>query len=315
MKVLVFSDLHVNKYKRFSDGDSRLDDCLNILKQVYKTANDNKIENILFCGDFFDTQYAINTRVLTKTLEVMQKMSERYPEIYMYGITGNHDLATREGDKYSSAISMFDTINSINFISLDYKAARLGKDVRVIGIPYKNSEIEFSDALDEIVRNEDISDAILLVHQTPKKFHHTGECDEKDSRFDDFIKVFSGHIHDRDNYNYNFTMVGNPLHRDLSDAGVDKGCLIFDTDTKEIDFISFDAFYPSFVKVEQGQEDNYSGRDFVVTVTSNIENERFDEGLSYSDTSNLENLVIQYVENELHRDDSDLVIKIGKECI
>ncbi len=315
MKVLVFSDLHVNKYKRFSDGDSRLDDCLNILKQVYKTANDHQIENILFCGDFFDTQYSINTRVLTKTLEVMQKMSEKYPEIYMFGITGNHDLATREGDKYSSAISMFDTITSINFLSLDYKAARLGKDVRVIGIPYKNSEIEFSNELDEIVRNEDVSDAILLVHQTPKKFHYTGECDEKDPRLDPFIKVFSGHIHDRDNYNYNFTMVGNPLHRDLSDAGVEKGCLIFDTDTKVIDFISFEDFYPSFVKVEQGQEDNSSARDFVVTVTSNIENEKFDEGLSYSDTSNLQNLVVQYVENELHRDDSDLVIKIGKECI
>ncbi|NDB86213.1 MAG: hypothetical protein EB127_26480 [Alphaproteobacteria bacterium] len=68
-KVLIFSDIHIFPHKRKNE---RLEDCLNVLKWVFKVSKERNIKSILFGGDFFHDRQKIEYTPIKKLLKFLE---------------------------------------------------------------------------------------------------------------------------------------------------------------------------------------------------------------------------------------------------
>ena len=94
-QFLLFSDIHIHNHKRSTD---RLNDCIECLEWVFKTAIDKGIKHVLFLGDLFHDRQKIDVLTYQKAFEVF----ERYlgneggpaakPPFELWLLLGNHDL-------------------------------------------------------------------------------------------------------------------------------------------------------------------------------------------------------------------------------
>lgn len=303
MELLIFSDLHIHNYKRFSTENSRLYNTLDVLDKVFAVASNRNIKSILFCGDLFDKQKSIPTVVINETVDRFQSLFNMHPEISMYCITGNHDLGTRTSleEGYVSSLQHLDTVFP-RLKVIDFGYVYLSEEIIVSGIPYLQSRTEFSEALERVHKHTNI----LLVHQTPDQFMD-GELDVKDKRFKKFDHVFSGHIHQFKQYTDNFTMVGSPLHRDLGDEDNEKFILIYDTENKSIEQLSTQGMYPEFKRGKDEDDGNY----WIEPMVDNIEVDVLD--YEFSTLMSPEELVTNYY-NQLQLEDKEL-LNIGIKCV
>jgi DNA repair exonuclease SbcCD nuclease subunit len=95
MSLLIFSDLHLDEYRRFSTIgagglNSRLIQQINVIQQVIKIAKEIEPEAVVFLGDLFNGQ----GRTIAKTLylvghELIQQLQKVAP---VYLVVGNHDM-------------------------------------------------------------------------------------------------------------------------------------------------------------------------------------------------------------------------------
>ena len=60
-KLLIFSDVHIHPHKR---SVGRLQDCLDALEWVFKTAEEQSVDHILFLGDLFHNRQRIEILML-----------------------------------------------------------------------------------------------------------------------------------------------------------------------------------------------------------------------------------------------------------
>lgn len=307
MEFIVFSDLHIHNYKKFSQNDSRLNDTLNILEGIFKFAHNNEIHNILFAGDLYDKQTNIPVVVVNRTMEKFKGLFQKYPHIEFYAISGNHDLATKNiEDSFVSSVQHLEVAFD-NFHLLDNDSTTI-EEVPVVGIPYCHTRDQFNQYLKEAPH----PDTILLIHQQPDQFW-TGECDADDPLFQTYAHVFCGHIHEYRRINNKFTLIGNPLHRDLGDAGQEKGFLIYDSDKKDHEFISTEGMYPEFIKVENEDEvDPDDDKNFIVVKPKPLEPINQIEN-DFSLGQELKSLVKNYWKEVDGKDKEKL--KIGLKCV
>jgi len=303
-KILMFADLHIDDFKTFSKGFSRLNNTLKALIHVFVTANDHGIVNIGFSGDLFNKQKQLPTVVINSTVEVFKSLFEMFPSIDFYAISGNHDLATRSSasDDYITALTYLSSIFD-RFHILDMKTATTVDGLTIAGIPYLNSRDEFSDALDTICQTDGVD--ILMVHQTPDEFMD-GEVSVDDQRFKRFKKVFSGHIHEFNEYNQWFIMLGNPLHQNLSDECSDKFICIYDSDTDELAPLPTAGLFPEFKRGTHRDDGN-----FWIEDVSQIQNES--ELINNFSTSLKESELLANYCHEIGTD--DFILKLGIKCL
>ena len=95
MSLLIFSDLHLDNYRRFSTTgagglNSRLIQQTNVIQQVIKTAEEIKPEAIVFLGDLFNGQGATINKLLYLTGHKLVTQLQRVAPLYL--IVGNHDM-------------------------------------------------------------------------------------------------------------------------------------------------------------------------------------------------------------------------------
>ena len=69
-KLLIFSDVHIHPHKRSVD---RLQDCLNALEWVFKTAEEQSIDHILFLGDLFHNRQRIEILTYHRAFDIFKK--------------------------------------------------------------------------------------------------------------------------------------------------------------------------------------------------------------------------------------------------
>lgn len=276
MKAILFSDLHIHDYKQFNSDHKRLENCLQVLRDVAKAAHDNDIDTILFVGDLYDTQRALLTRVVNRTVETFVELFKTYPDLYWFGITGNHDQSEKslykgvETIPAESALQHIADISEGRFIICDQKVVNIYDEILLAGLPYYEYKEHYEEALKDITKERPDSKLkrYLMIHQTP--IDPTGnpmiktEADPQDEIYGNYDYVFCGHIHQRKQLNDKFLIVGSPIHRDLGDEGEKKGYLIFDFDTDEYEFVYLDA-YPEYKQVyRKDHEEGRDGGDYVV---------------------------------------------------
>lgn len=270
--AVIFSDWHIHDYKRFNTNGSRLDNCLKVLFDLGDFCKKNGIKTILFAGDLYDTQKALLTNVVNDTVKAFVKFSEEYSDITIYAITGNHDQSTKNliGKEAVSALSHIEAICP-NFVVIDNTNRKIGDGIVVQGIPYYEYKEHFATKLNrasEIAKQSDTWKHYLLIHQTPEGIGNEmipTDTNPRDEAYKPFEHVFCGHIHIHKRITEKFTLVGNPIHRDLADAGHKKGFLVMNLLAPEngMKFIELKG-YPQFVRAFEDEDVDNEEQMYVV---------------------------------------------------
>jgi len=202
-----------------------------LVKKNYKDGD------VLFhLGDVFDNRQSINLAAQNLAIRIFEELSKIFPEIHI--IVGNHDIMRKNSNEISS-VDCLKYIPNVNVHKepkvLNY---RVGGGGKCLLMPWRRDSDHEKQTLKEY-SNQKID--YLFCHtetqgvQTNpnKKYLHEGGNNV--NVFKDFKRVYSGHIHYRQEKK-NFILVGNPYHMTRSDRDNQKGVYILDLKTGEHTF-------------------------------------------------------------------------------
>ncbi len=138
MEVLIFTDVHIHAHKRSSE---RLQDCLNCLEWVFKTALDRNIKQILFLGDLFHDRQKISVETYQKVFVLFEKYlaGPDGPPFEIHLLLGNHDLFHFEKRDISSVFPLR-SLPGVHVISEPCTKDIGGHDISFL--PYTTNPIE-----------------------------------------------------------------------------------------------------------------------------------------------------------------------------
>lgn len=231
MKLCILGDTHFG-----ARGDNL--DFHTYFQKFYDTVffpylKENNIDTVFQMGDLFDRRKFINFNSLYLAKKYFfDKLKEN--NIKFYALLGNHDVSFRNTLEVNSPellLREYDNIKLFrNFETVDFD----GIKIDVVPWLCKENEEEIFNAI------ENSTSQICLGHFELKGFemHKGAICDhgmekEKLSRYD---VVLSGHFHHKSSSD-NITYVGVPYEMTWSDYNDPKGLHIFDTDTRELEFV------------------------------------------------------------------------------
>lgn len=201
--------------------------------------------DVLFhLGDVFDNRQSINLAAQHLGIRVFEELSTVFPEIHV--IVGNHDIMK----KNSNEITSVDCIKYVPNVTVhkEPKLLKIGNSKCLLMPWRKDSDHEKETLLEFKKQKPDY----LFCHtetqgvQTSPNTKHLHEGGNDLNVFKDFKKVYSGHIHYRQEKG-NFVLVGNPYQMTRSDRGNTKGIYILDLDTNTHRFIPNDRS-PMFIR-------------------------------------------------------------------
>lgn len=267
MKFLIFSDLHIHKYKNHNESkNSRFYDCLRVLEDVFEMAYSRKIKHILFCGDLFDSPKELDTEVINEVFMSFKKMFELYPMIEFISISGNHDISTKSlyGQDINSSQKFLSEAFE-NYTLIDYNTLRV-HDIIIQGFRY----YDFTEDFMKDYNSRGYKGKVInLIHQSPigisNKFIH---ADLDISKLKGM--TFCGHIHTPEILADNFIVVGNPIHRDKGDLDQEKYIWVYDSDTEDLETVQLQG-YMKFTS-----EETEGSNDIVVIKPLEVESENFE---------------------------------------
>jgi len=231
--LLLFSDLHVHPHNWKSDeypATRILDDCFDVLHTMFKLAQE-KQAILLFGGDLYHTLAGIAKPIQVRLIRTFLALTELYPDVVMYSISGNHDygnLSALKGETWktfeTTALSPIESLSDVlpNVACIDFQNLEVGGWI-IEGLPYLKFKSDMNKVIESLfnkqISNEDLQRRILLMHNTPKMFG-TYEFDFEDPRLlSTFKYVFCGHIHEPKKVSENGYLIGNPKHQDAQDFG------------------------------------------------------------------------------------------------
>lgn len=209
-----------------------------LVKREYKEGD------VLFhLGDVFDNRQSLNLAAQDLGIRVFEELSKIFPEIHI--IVGNHDIMR----KNSNDISSVDCLKYIPNVNVHKQPKVLQYNgIKCLLMPWRRDSLHERETLDSFKNKIDF----LFCHtetqgvQTSSNPRSLYEGGNSLSTFDRFHRVYSGHIHYRQERE-NFVLVGNPYQMTRSDRGNEKGIYILDLNTNEHTFIKNDKS-PIFIK-------------------------------------------------------------------
>lgn len=254
MKHILFTDLHVGLSTEFWD-----DLALEAIKYLDEIAQNNKIESVLFLGDFFHNRRELNV----KSINTAYKIGNILNKYQTHMICGNHDSYYKNTNEVNSLSIMekFDNIKIyIEPIIINNKIVMVpwGCDYREYDVPVCMGHFDIKDF--------QLNDNSVSKHgEDPKNF----------KKFD---LVLSGHFHKYSEKN-NIKYIGNMYGHNFNDINAQRGLWIFDDETLDMEFFEFTKA-PKFIKI-QNNEFN------VEEIENNIIRVYFDNKLSDKEMSDV----------------------------
>jgi len=243
MKAIFISDIHMHNYKQFNARGERMLYITRILDYVFKFADANKIVDIFMPGDIFDQFGNVSVLALLALLHCLRKNFKEYPNIKWYGISGNHDMATKTvGPNYGiSSQAILSFIFPANYTLLD-GMNRINPKFIVMGVPHYEDPNGFWDTVTRLcgdlvkLGNERKAPVYLMMHQMvwPENPMVPDDVNFEDNRFKFFTRIFNGHVHHMSIVSDTFINVGSPIHRDAGDVGKRKGFWIVELDDPNV---------------------------------------------------------------------------------
>lgn len=258
MSVLIFSDLHVHPHKRSA---KRLDDCLDALRWVFRTAEERGIKNILFGGDLFHDRQKIEVYTYQKTFEVLSEwMSKGLFNLHL--LLGNHDLWFNDRTSISSVIPL-SALPGVRVVS---EPSRIEiENHNWDFIPYTHNPIEtlgyfkgLNSKTEYALGHIALDGAILHGSQhSDVTIEHDGDMVRVSATiFEGYKRVFLGHYHAEQRVNARVQYVGSPLQLSFGEAFQQKHIIEFDQESDGVEYVVND-FSPKHFVIALEDKDKY----------------------------------------------------------
>lgn len=239
MKLLLISDIHLgakNNNEKFLENSKKY-----FMTDVCDVIEKESIDVLFILGDLFDNRLSINVLVKHTALEILNHILNKFPNVQIKILCGNHDLYYKNTLEVSS-LNIFkqfnprvEVINKIKQFDFD--------GCSTVAVPWlvegSKNEIAFKKIVNEWKTKQRKMFSLCLGH-----FHVNGfeivkgvienkGLSQKD--FEAFDTVFSGHFHIRNKIE-NIQYLGCPYEITWNDWKNRKGLTVFNTKTKESTF-------------------------------------------------------------------------------
>ncbi len=194
---------------------------------------DKNITTVLHGGDLFEKRKQVNFLSLKHTREVFLDVIEEQ-NISLYITIGNHDVFFKNTNNVNSLQLLLQEYKSIEIIDkpkiLKIDSARIGI---VPWITVENQEecMSFIKAkkCENLLGHFEINGFVMSIGQVC----HNGL---ETTLFDGYDKVWSGHFHNAST-GKNIQYLGAPYEMTWGEVSGEKGFWVFDTETKNMEFI------------------------------------------------------------------------------
>ena len=260
MKVAVITDTH---WGARNDSQAFMDYFRKFYEEIFfPTLQEQGIDTIIHMGDVVDRRKFINWKTVYQMREMFFDVCyER--NINLHLVTGNHDTYFRNTNQVNS-LSGLRLADKENFTIYE-KSTEIELDGTKIFIQPWICDENKEESLKAI---EETNSQLLFGHLEVRGFEmHLGQYSQTGvdaSMFKKFDMAFSGHFHHKSD-NGNIYYLGNPYQITWSDYKDSRGFHIFDTKTRELEFVlnPFEMFHKIHyddekMTLESIQNDDYS---------------------------------------------------------
>jgi DNA repair exonuclease SbcCD nuclease subunit len=324
MKIALITDTHIG---------ARNDNILfqNYFDRFYENIffpyiDEHNIKSCIHLGDVVDRRKYINFRSLNYLRnDIVGRMWEMGVDTHI--LVGNHDSFYKNTNDINSMQELFSTSDGLCEPWI-YSSPReyIFNDTKILMMPWINS-----DNYTECINAIDNSEAqIMMGHLEINGFEmHRGQiCDIGfDAKiFSKFDLVFSGHFHHKSTQG-GITYLGNPYEIIWSDFDDARGFHIFDTATRDLEFIQnpYHMFYKiyyddskeTFESIKEKDYSVYNGTIVKVIVTQKNNPYWFDtmlDELYKADVANVsvvENVDLEFEDDSIVDETEDTLTILG----
>lgn len=198
--------------------------------QFFPTIKERGVEAIIHLGDLFDRRKYINFNTLSSWREKFFKPCQEYP---CHFILGNHDVYYKNTNDVAST--------DLLLREYDFEIYNVPKEVKfgtldILFMPWINDE-NYEECISAI---KETKSQVMFGHFQVDGFEmHSGVYSQegmKKNIFEKFDVVLSGHFHHKSD-NGTLYYLGNPYEMTWQDYADQKGFHIFDTESRELEFI------------------------------------------------------------------------------
>ena len=270
MKIAILGDTHFgvrNDNKAFHDYYERFYN-----EQFFPYLKDNGITRIIQLGDLFDRRKYINFYTLKRSREYFFDRIEQYG-FEMDVFVGNHDTYFKNTNEVNSPELLVSDRNS-NIRIFTEPTDIVIDNTKITLLPWVCSD-NYQRCMDHI---DSTDSQILMGHLELAGFEmYRGAINDHgmDAKvFDKFDIVLSGHFHHKSSRG-NIHYVGTPYEMTWSDYNDPRGFHIFDTETRELEFIRnpytmFQKWFYNDIDWEGTPNDMMNGMDFSAAASAYI---------------------------------------------
>lgn len=251
-KVLICADLHIDSHK---NSQARLQDCLDVLEWICKTAREHKVLKVIIAGDLFQHRQKIQTYIYQSVFKLLQKNSDIIFDI----ILGNHDLWYYE-DRSISSVIPFSALSNINVYS-DPITVKIGNqefdylpfthDPLVYLQNFKNKENKVLCA--HIAVDGAILHLSNIISETPLESEKEMTRVTSD-KLKDYKHVFMGHYHCEQRLTKNVEYVGSAMQLNFGEANQKKHIVLLNLEPFEVTYIE-NNFSPKHYIINENEID------------------------------------------------------------
>lgn len=254
MKIALITDTHYNFKKANKNFHEYFERFYN--KIFFPELKKRKISTVIHLGDAFDNRKGIDFWALSWAKEnVYNKFQDL--GITVYNIVGNHDAYYKNTNQVNAVDTLLDSYYNVIRVS-EPKEFLIG-DMECVLLPWicSDNQSKTIELLNE-TKSKIVFGHLELsgFYAYPGHVHTDGMSKDIFNKFD---LVFSGHYHTRSD-DGRIYYLGNPYQMFWSDVDDTRGFHIFDTETKELEFIKnpYNMFEKIYYEDEDIQEHDFS---------------------------------------------------------
>ena len=291
MKVVLITDQHFG-------GKQDSQNFLNHIEQFYTKQFfpyllENNIKTVVDLGDTFDRRKYVNFNTLHQVKQFYFNNLIKC-SITLYSIVGNHSTYYRNTNSINSSELLYGHYENVNTYPSPTTITLDGTNIDLI--PWINSENY--DEIIEFIKNS--KSQIAFGHLEVAGFAmykgYNAEDGISKSLFNGYESVCSGHYHHKSSQD-NIHYLGAPYEITWNDYDDPRGFHVFDTETREIEFIRnkfrlFEKIYYDDTNIDYSTVDTGYYKDKIVKLivenkNKPIDYEAFIDRLYVSDLSDL----------------------------
>ena len=244
MKLLIFTDLHLDNWGAFSTitsggYNSRFMEQAKVFESLLVYAEEHNC-NLVFGGDLFNRRLLVPTDVLHITYELLKS----YDKQTIYLLVGNHDMYTWVTT--STVLSVFSGLKHVNVIDEPctvYVQPNVSLSLIPHGalIPASSAALRKQDHYQILVTHYGVNEARL----GPKDFRMKDDLTVKQLKELDYDLVLIGHIHKPQALADNIIVMGSVMAHSFHEAGEEKYFYIFDCEDRTL--VKYQTNAPQFL--------------------------------------------------------------------